>query len=135
MLGERGQTHLVFAGLIVFSIPIMDAMLAIIRRWLAGTPMSAADDQHIHHQLKRSLGGVKRAVFAMYGIGITFAVVGVTLAALVLRTDLRVRVIYTMAMVLFGFIGLIAVKAARRQQIAASVTSSMSKPSQDDSKP
>ncbi len=133
MLGERGHTHLVFAGLIVFSIPIMDAMLAIIRRWLAGISMSSADDQHIHHQLKRSLGGVKRAVFAMYGIGIAFAAVGVTLAALVLRTDLRVRVIYAIALVLFGFIGLIAVKAARRQQIAASASSSISNSTQDDS--
>lgn len=135
MLGEQGQTHLVFAGLIVFSIPIMDAMLAIIRRWLAGISLSSADDQHIHHQLKRALGGVKRAVFAMYGIGVVFALVGVTLAALVLRTELRVRVIYAIALVLFGFIGLIAVKAARRQQIAASVSRLSSISSQDDAKP
>ena len=115
MLGEQGATPLVFAGLIVFSVPIMDTTLAIIRRWLAGTPMSAADDQHIHHQLKRALGGVKRAVFAVYGMGFAFAILGVTLAALVLRTNLRVRVIYAIALVLFGSIGLFAVKAARRQ--------------------
>ena len=115
MLGEQGATHLVFAGLIVFSVPIMDTTLAIIRRWLADTPMSVGDDQHIHHQLRRGLGGIKRAVFAVYGIGFAFAIVGVSLAALVLRTDLRVRVIYAIALVLFGFIGLFAVKAARRQ--------------------
>ena len=117
MLGDRGQTHLVFAGLIVFSVPIMDTILAIIRRRLAGTPMSAADDQHIHHQLKRALGGVKRAVLALYGISLLFAILGVTLAALVLRTGLlRVRVIYVIALVLFSFIGVVAVKAARAQQ-------------------
>ena len=77
--------------------------------------MSVGDDQHIHHQLRRGLGGIKRAVFAVYGIGFAFAIVGVSLAALVLRTDLRVRVIYAIALVLFGFIGLFAVKAARRQ--------------------
>ncbi|MEE8155629.1 MAG: MraY family glycosyltransferase, partial [Phycisphaerales bacterium] len=115
MLGEQGATHLVFAGLIVFSVPIMDTTLAIIRRWLAGTPMSAGDDQHIHHQLRHALGGVKRAVFAIYGMGFAFAILGVTLAALILRTNLRVRVIYAIALVLFGFIGLFAVKAARRQ--------------------
>jgi UDP-GlcNAc:undecaprenyl-phosphate GlcNAc-1-phosphate transferase len=118
MLGEYGQTHLVFAGLIIFSLPIMDTTLAIIRRWLAGTPMSAADDEHLHHQLKRALG-VKRAVFAIYGIGFAFAVMGVTLAALVMLTDLRVRVVYAVALVLFGFIGVIAVKAARRKQLEA----------------
>ena len=116
MLGEFGKTHLVFAGLIVFSVPIMDTTLAIIRRWQAGTPMSAADDQHIHHQLRRGLGGVKRAVFAVYGVSVAFAAVGVALAALVMLTQLRVRILYAIALVLFGFIGVIAVKAARRQR-------------------
>ena len=116
MFGEFGQTHLVFAGLIIFSVPIVDTTLAIIRRWLAGRPMSVGDDQHMHHQLKRALGGVQRAVFAMYGIATVFAVVGVTLAALVMMTALRVRVVYAIAMVMFGFIGVIAVKTARRER-------------------
>ncbi|HWB19656.1 MAG TPA: MraY family glycosyltransferase [Phycisphaerales bacterium] len=116
MFGERGQTHLVFAGLIVYSIPIIDTTLAIIRRKMAGISMSAADDQHLHHQLKRALGGVRSAVFALYAMETVFALVGVVLAALVLRTGLRVRVIYVIAFVLFSFIGVIAVKAARRQQ-------------------
>ncbi len=116
MFGEFGQTHLVFAGLIVFSVPIMDTTLAIIRRRLAGRPMSAADDEHVHHQLKRALGGVKRAVFAMYAIGAAFSLVGVALAALVMLTELRVRIIYAIALILFSFIGVIAVKTARRER-------------------
>jgi cytochrome c biogenesis protein CcdA len=70
----------------------------------------------MHHQLRRSLGGVKRAVLALYGISGLFAVLGVTLAWLVMETQLRVRVIYVIAIVLFSFVGVIAVKAARRQQ-------------------
>ena len=116
MFGESGETHLVFAGLIIFAVPIMDTMLAIIRRWLAGRPMSVGDDQHMHHQLKRALGGVQRAVFAMYAIAAVFAVVGVSLAALVKTTELRYRVVYAIAMVLFGFVGVIAVKTARRER-------------------
>ncbi len=115
MLGEWGQTHLVIAGLIVFAVPIIDTILAIVRRWLAGRPMSSADDQHLHHQLKRGLGGVKPAVFAMYGVSLAFAAFGVALAALVTLTRLRVRVVYAVVLVLFGFIAVIAVKAARRQ--------------------
>lgn len=114
MFGELGQTHLVFAGLIVFSVPIMDTVLAIIRRKLSGAPMSEADDQHIHHQLKRTLGGVKRAVFALYGISLAFAVLGVSLAALVMTTQLRVRALYAIALVLFSFVGVIAAKSAHR---------------------
>ena len=116
MFGEYGHTHLVFAGLIIFSVPIMDTTLAIIRRWLAGSPLSVADDQHIHHQLKRALGGTKRAVFAVYGVSLAFAIVGVTLAALVMWAQIRIRIIYAIALVLFGFITMIAVKTVRRQR-------------------
>ncbi len=121
MFGEYGQTHLVAAGLIVFAVPSMDTMLAMIRRWMAGAPMSSADDQHVHHQLKRALGGVKRAVFALYGISLAFAAFGVTLAALVMHTQMRVRIIYVITLVLFSFIGVIAVKAARRRAVEKTV--------------
>lgn len=114
MFGEFGQTHLVFAGLIVFSVPIMDTLLAIVRRRVSGRSMSAADDEHIHHQLRRGLGGVKSAVLALYGISFAFAALGVALAALVMLTDLRVRVVYAIAIVLFSFIGVVVFKSARR---------------------
>lgn len=119
MLGEHGQTHLVFAGLIVFGIPIIDTTLAIIRRKLAGVSMSAADNQHLHHQFKRVLGGVRRAVAAMYALSILFMVLGVSLAGLVIFTELRVRAVYAVALVLGGMLGVVAVKAARRQQRVA----------------
>lgn len=130
MLGERGDTHLVCAGLIVFAVPIIDTTLAIIRRKLAGTPMSAADDQHLHHQLKRALGGVRRAVLALYALSFLFAVLGVTLAALVIMTQVRVRVIYAIAMVIFGMVGAVAVKAARRHQLAVAAAATAAAPSQ-----
>ena len=126
MLGEHGQTHLVFAGLIVFAIPIIDTTLAIIRRKLAGVSMSAADNQHLHHQFRRVLGGVRRAVMAMYALSILFMVVGVSLAGLVIFTELRVRAVYAVALVLGGMLGVVAVKAARRQQRLAAATVSPS---------
>ena len=132
MFGEFGQTHLVFAGLIIFSVPIIDTTLAIIRRWLAGRPMSVGDDHHMHHQLKRAMGSVQRAVFAMYAITTVFAVVGVSLAALVMMTELRVRVVYAIAMVMFGFIGVIAVKTARRERQLGSDSGQKSNVSSDD---
>ena len=116
MFGDEGKTHLVFAGLIIFSVPIMDTALAILRRRLAGVSMATADSNHIHHQLRRSLGGVKRAVFALYAITASFATLGFTLAWMVLETIVRVRVIYAVAAVLFGFIAAFAIKTARRAQ-------------------
>lgn len=114
--GEKGNTPLVIAGLIIFALPIMDTCLAIIRRKLAGRPWSAPDSDHIHHQLKRGLGGVKRAVFALYAITAIFTALGVGVAAIKFYTELRVFFPYTIALVLFAFVAAIAIKIARRQQ-------------------
>lgn len=111
-LGDTGQTHLVVAGLIIYSIPIIDTVLAIVRRKLAGVPMSAPDAQHLHHMLKRSLG-VKGAVLTMYGMGLLFGGLGIWL------TTGRVRVVFTIAMVFAAFIAVTAVKIARREMIEA----------------
>lgn len=116
MFGEEGNTPLVIAGLIIFALPIMDTCLAIVRRKLAGKPWSAPDSDHIHHQLKRGLGGVKRAVFALYAITAVFTALGVGVAAIKLYSQARVFIAYTIAIVLFAFVAAIAIKIARRQQ-------------------
>ncbi len=112
--GERGQTELVVAGLVVFALPIMDTILAIIRRRLAGLPFHSADSNHIHHLLKRSLGSVKRAVFALYAITAAFAGLGVLMAATRLLTETRVLAVVSLAFAIFAFICAVAIKAARQ---------------------
>jgi len=107
-LGDTGKTHLVVAGLIIYAIPIIDTSLAIVRRKMAGKPLSAPDDQHLHHMLKRALG-VKGAVFTLYGIATLFAVLGV------MMTMWRMRIVFTLALVVAAFIGVTAVKLARRK--------------------
>lgn len=112
MLGDTGKTDLVLAGLIVYAIPIIDTTLAIVRRKMAGKSIGSADDQHLHHQLKRALG-VKGAVLALYGIGIVFAILGVWL------TMARLRVVLTISLMFAAFIGVTAVKIARRAALEA----------------
>ncbi len=116
LLGEQGQTHLVFAGLVVFALPIMDTALAILRRKLAGLSMSQADANHIHHLAKRALGGVKRAVFALYALSLAFGVLGVLLGAAAIEQVVRLRIVYAGVIVLFGGIGAIALKTALRNR-------------------
>jgi UDP-GlcNAc:undecaprenyl-phosphate GlcNAc-1-phosphate transferase len=112
MMGDTGKTHLVVAGLIIYSIPIIDTVLAMVRRKLAGRSFAAADDQHLHHMLKRALG-VKGAVLTLYAAGLVFAGLGIWLSMG------RVRVVCTIAMVVWAFIGVAAVKVARRQVLEA----------------
>jgi UDP-GlcNAc:undecaprenyl-phosphate GlcNAc-1-phosphate transferase len=114
-LGDTGKTPLVVAGLIIYAIPIIDTTLAIARRKVSGKKISDADDQHLHHMLKRSLG-VKGAVLALYAIGIGFAALGIGL------TEGRARVTYSLTVVFAAFIGVTAFKIARQKQIAEQAT-------------
>jgi len=115
LLGETGFTHLLFAGLIVYGVPILDTTLAIIRRRLNRMPISAPDDNHLHHMLKRTRLGTVGAVFVLYGVSVAFS--GVALLLVLLRA----RVVYALVVILAGFIVVIGVKAARRKQQAAEV--------------
>ena len=62
--------------------------------------------------LKRALG-VSGAVLTLYAAGIAFAGLGIWLSMG------RVRVVFTIAMVVWAFIGVTAVKVARRQALEA----------------
>jgi UDP-GlcNAc:undecaprenyl-phosphate GlcNAc-1-phosphate transferase len=122
LLGEQGQTHLVFAGLIIFSLPIMDTALAILRRKLAGVSMSQADANHIHHLAKRALGGVKLAVVALYLLTALFGALGVLLGVLVMEEIVRLRIVYIAAIVLFTAIAAVSLKTALRNRWASQLS-------------
>jgi len=107
---NAGRTYLVIAGLIIYGIPIIDTVLAIVRRKLARKRMSDPDSDHLHHMLRRSLG-VKGAVLALYGIAGCFALLGIALSFG------RARVIYALALVFASYIGVYAIKIARRKQL------------------
>ncbi|GJM18098.1 MAG: undecaprenyl-phosphate alpha-N-acetylglucosaminyl 1-phosphate transferase [Phycisphaeraceae bacterium] len=108
-LGDTGKTFLVAGGIIIYGIPIVDTVLAIIRRKMSGKRMSDADSDHLHHMLKRALG-VKGAVLALYAIGVAFCVLGVTMS------QTKARFVYALAMLFVCYIVVYAIKIARRKQ-------------------
>ena len=116
MLGEMGQTFIVVAGLIVFALPILDTLLAIIRRKLAGKSMADPDSNHIHHIIKRRVGSVKKTVFILYGVSIVFCTLGVMLAWAHISDTIRAWVIYLVAILIFGGISLISLRAAKQHE-------------------
>jgi len=116
MLGSEGRTHYVVAGLLIFALPIIDTVLAIIRRKLAGLSMSTADRNHIHHMMLRACGSVKKAVMCLYGLNVVFVLLGVGLAMTVAFGGARYLMVYGVATLVFGFIGAIAVKTALRDR-------------------
>ncbi len=51
-----------------FGLPIMDVVVAILRRYLSGKPVFRGDNDHIHHKLLKLGFSQRQAVFILYGI-------------------------------------------------------------------
>ena len=70
------QSTYALAPIFALSFPLLDTGIAMMRRWLRGTPLSRADARHIHHQL-RALGlSPRKAVIAIYIESAVVAVLG-----------------------------------------------------------
>ncbi len=114
MLGEQGRTFLVVAGLIVFALPILDTLLAIIRRKVAGKPMSEPDSNHIHHIIKRRFVNVKLTVLTLYVVSVIFCLLGVALVWAHTTGAVGAWAIYLVAIIVFGGICLVSFRAAHK---------------------
>lgn len=67
-------------ALLVVAVPLLDTFCAVVRRAAGGQPIARGDAMHIHHQLLRRGLGTRQAVFLLYSIGATMAVVALVLA-------------------------------------------------------
>ncbi len=64
---------------VVLFIPLMDTILAIVRRALSGKKITDADKSHLHHILMFNLKlGHRRTVIILYIISATFGVAAIT---------------------------------------------------------
>ncbi|MFW5827536.1 MAG: glycosyltransferase family 4 protein [Alkalispirochaeta sp.] len=76
---QRGEPGLMavapFPVLTLLYIPIVDTLLAILRRLRRGLPVHSADREHIHHRLiDRGVGG-RRLLAVIYGTMVVFGFV------------------------------------------------------------
>ena len=82
---EGFATLLVMSGLAMFGLPIIDTSLSIIRRWRARVPFSTPDANHLHHRVKRAMGGsVRKAVLSLYCVELGLVAIGGSAAAYIL---------------------------------------------------
>jgi UDP-GlcNAc:undecaprenyl-phosphate GlcNAc-1-phosphate transferase len=78
---KAGTTVAMLVPVIALGLPIMDTLLAVIRRTLLGRPVFRADRDHIHHRLMTRLPLSHRgAVLVLYGFCCLFALAGLALA-------------------------------------------------------
>ncbi|MDV5977868.1 UNVERIFIED_CONTAM: undecaprenyl/decaprenyl-phosphate alpha-N-acetylglucosaminyl 1-phosphate transferase [Streptococcus canis] len=87
----------VVTPVIILGVPIMDTIVAIIRRSLSGQKFYEPDKMHLHHRLL-SMGFTHRgAVLVVYGIAMLFSLI-----SLLLNVSSRVGGVLLMLGLLFG---------------------------------
>jgi UDP-GlcNAc:undecaprenyl-phosphate GlcNAc-1-phosphate transferase len=90
----------VVVPLVVMAVPLIDVVMAVMRRLRRGRPIFAPDKEHLHHQL-RDIGHTHRsAVLIMYYWAILLA--GAGLAVSFLNGRLLVGIILVSTLVLIG---------------------------------
>lgn len=78
LFGHDGILRWFLAAIIMFGLPMMDTLLAIVRRKLNGKPVFSPDSNHFHHFLIRKGLSVRKAVLVAYtlaGIFVSFGLV------------------------------------------------------------
>ncbi len=86
------------APLFVLALPIVDTLLAILRRGLKGLPIFRPDRKHIHHRLLEMGFSRRKAVLSLYGITVVFLVMG--FMAFVSRGELTATLLGIMLLIL-----------------------------------
>jgi UDP-GlcNAc:undecaprenyl-phosphate/decaprenyl-phosphate GlcNAc-1-phosphate transferase len=78
---KSGTTVAMLVPIIALGLPIIDTLLAIVRRALLGRSLFDADMDHIHHRLmSRLLLSHRKAVLVLYGLCCLFALTALGLA-------------------------------------------------------
>lgn len=71
---QKGSTIVAIAiPLVAFGLPVTEAGLSIVRRFLRGQPIFAGDRGHIHHRLLARGFNQRQAVIVLYGVSALFA--------------------------------------------------------------
>jgi UDP-GlcNAc:undecaprenyl-phosphate GlcNAc-1-phosphate transferase len=76
----RGPSVLVVVPILALFVPLLDVMLAIIRRWLRGVPLSGADARHVHHRLMALGLSQERTSIFLWGLALAMAALGLIIA-------------------------------------------------------
>lgn len=77
---QKGTTMIAVAIPVVsFGLPIMDVAIAVVRRYLSGKPLFCADHEHIHHKLLKRGLSQRDAVFILYGVSATLALLSLAM--------------------------------------------------------
>lgn len=70
----KGPTIVAIAiPIVAFALPVMDTLIAVVRRAATGAPVMTGDRQHLHHRLLALGLSTRQAVAVLYAISAAFA--------------------------------------------------------------
>lgn len=83
MSSQKSPTAVAVAvPIIALGLPVMDTLIAVVRRFLRGQPIFAADRGHIHHRLLNVGNSPRRVALMLYAACAFLAISGVALLTL-----------------------------------------------------
>lgn len=104
LFGQDGITPRWFlASVVIFGLPMLDTLLAIVRRKLNGKPIFSPDSNHFHHFLIKKGFTVRRAVFICYGLAALFVSFALVIVIIPTRTALALYLVLFAWMVVAAF--------------------------------
>ncbi|HVE87765.1 MAG TPA: MraY family glycosyltransferase [Myxococcales bacterium] len=78
---KSGTAVAMLVPIIALGLPIMDTLLAVVRRTVLRRPLFSADKEHIHHRImSRLLLSHRRAVLVLYGLCVLFTLTALALS-------------------------------------------------------
>ena len=84
------------APVLALGLPIMDVLLAVFRRSMAGTPLFHADNDHVHHRLMKRGMSHRQAVLVLYGV--SFFLAAGAIASVFMRGKMAAGLIFVLAL-------------------------------------
>lgn len=104
LLGFKTATLTSFLiPILILFIPIIDTLLAILRRLIKGESIGKPDKEHIHFQLLSQTSSVKKSVLIIYTINILFSIVSVLYAIGKANIAIALYVLLMIAAIVFIF--------------------------------
>jgi UDP-GlcNAc:undecaprenyl-phosphate GlcNAc-1-phosphate transferase len=103
LLAEE-QSKWLLAAMVMFALPILDTVLAFVRRWVNRRPLFSADRHHFHHQLVARGFSIRQTVLVSYVLAFAFCLLGMMIAYM------RTRYAVAFYLVIFGSIIVAAYK-------------------------
>jgi len=88
--------------ILAFSLPLLDMVYAVLRRWYRGLPIYAADKDHLHHKLLEKGMAKRKVLFNFYGANLILMLILVFLVKVNLKPLPMFLILFILSLAAFA---------------------------------